>query len=376
MSSIFELKEQIVTLYAGKSKIIDKILKLILGLFVFAYINNNAGFMKVAASPLVTVGLAVVCAFLPLLCMVLVAAALLLAHLFSLSIGLMAVAAASILLMFVCYFRFTPKQALILLLTPVLFWLKIPYVMPIAYGLIGAPISMVPIACGTVLYYIVDYAKDNASTLTGGKLSGILDVITTCAKQIYQNKGMWVTVAAFAICICLVYTIKRQAIENSWKIAIISGAIVNIVVSLIGNTALHVKSPIAMLILGNAVAVIVCMILELFVFSVDYSRAENIEFEDDEYFYYVKAVPKISVARGQKTVKKIQGHYENAEQTSGRRKAATEAQGDETMVIDSNQVEAQVARQQASKRRATTANGHARANQELLKQSLKDELHL
>lgn len=373
MSNIFEIKEQIVALYASKSKLIDILLKLVLGLFVFAYINTNAGFMKAAASPAVTVGLSVVCAFLPLLCMVFAAMALLLAHLFSLSMGLMAVAAASILMMFVFYFRFTPKQAIVLLLTPVLFWLNIPFVMPIAYGLIGAPISLIPIACGTILYYIIDFAKDNADTLSGAKLSGILDAITSTAKQIYQNKSMWIMIIAFAICICIVYTIKRLAIEQAWKTAIIAGAVANIVIVLIGNTVMHIKSPFVMIFLGNVVAVAVCMVLELFVFSVDYSRTKQIEFEDDEYFYYVKAIPKISVAKQEKTVKKIQGH---ADEMQARRRKAAQLQSDETMVIDSDHIEAEVVKQQASKRKQATANAHARTNRELLEKSLKDELDL
>ena len=37
----------------------------------------------------------------------------------------------------------------------------------------------------------------------------------------------------------------------------------------------------------------------------DYSRTENVQFEDDEYYYYVKAVPKIGVAVPEKQVMHI-----------------------------------------------------------------------
>ena len=52
-------------------------------------------------------------------------------------------------------------------------------------------------------------------------------------------------------------------------------------------------------------AIIVSMIVKLFVFSVVYTRTEYLQFEDDEYYYYVKAVPKVSVAIPEKTVKRI-----------------------------------------------------------------------
>ena len=45
-------------------------------------------------------------------------------------------------------------------------------------------------------------------------------------------------------------------------------------------------------------------------FSVDYSRTENVQFEDDEYYYYVKAVPKVGVQMPEKQVKHITEHQE------------------------------------------------------------------
>ena len=44
-------------------------------------------------------------------------------------------------------------------------------------------------------------------------------------------------------------------------------------------------------------------IIQFFVFSVDYSRTEHTQFEDDEYYYYVKAVPKKMIAKEEKVVK-------------------------------------------------------------------------
>ena len=37
----------------------------------------------------------------------------------------------------------------------------------------------------------------------------------------------------------------------------------------------------------------------------DYTGVRKLQFEDDEYFYYVKAVPKLKVAVVDKTVTKI-----------------------------------------------------------------------
>ena len=50
--------------------------------------------------------------------------------------------------------------------------------------------------------------------------------------------------------------------------------------------------------------------LELFLFSVDYARSERLQFEDDEYYYYVKAIPKVAMTTPEKTVKKINERQE------------------------------------------------------------------
>ena len=57
-------------------------------------------------------------------------------------------------------------------------------------------------------------------------------------------------------------------------------------------------------------AIVVGLILELFFFTVDYARSESLQFEDDEYYYYVKAIPKVSVSTPEKTVKRINERQE------------------------------------------------------------------
>ena len=58
-------------------------------------------------------------------------------------------------------------------------------------------------------------------------------------------------------------------------------------------------------IVGMVVSFGLCKVLEFFAFNVDYTRTEYVQFEDDEYYYYVKAIPKNSVTKSKKTVKKI-----------------------------------------------------------------------
>ncbi|MDD3362390.1 MAG: hypothetical protein PHW34_12025 [Hespellia sp.] len=312
MSTILVWKEQLQTLYAKYATYVDKALKIILGLAVFGIINSNLGYMKLAASPLVTIGLSVVCAFLPLIFMVVFASLLVLAHLYSISLAVMGVAAAIFIVMYIFYFRFTPKKAWLVLLTPIAFALKVPYLIPIALGLMATPVSIVPIACGTVTYYMLHYVHTSSAALKGGGADGLITSLTSFAKQAMMNKEMWVMIIAFAFCLCLVYLIRTKSADHSWKIAIVTGAISNIVVIAIASMVLNVKISYGGVIFGSIVAVGLGFVLEILFFAVDYTRTERMQFEDDEYYYYVKAVPKLAVSAPKKQVSRINEHKDTA----------------------------------------------------------------
>jgi len=74
---------------------------------------------------------------------------------------------------------------------------------------------------------------------------------------------------------------------------------------LLGDLMYDINVSVLGVLFGTLVSLGVCVVLQFFVFSVDYTRTEKVQFEDDEYYYYVKAVPKMTVAAPEKTVKRI-----------------------------------------------------------------------
>lgn len=305
-------KEYILRFYTKYSRYVDKVFQFVLALMTFVFINNNVGFMKSASNPVVTLGLTMICTFLPAACMVIIAAILTLIQFYALSTGVAAITAVIFILMFILYFRFAPSKTIVLLLVPVAFMLRIPVLIPITYGLIGSPICIIPITMGTIIYFMISYVKAYVTTIGVTGKSDMIGQMGTFARQLLSNKELWITVITFIICILVVYNIRRLSVDNSWKIAIVTGAIVNITVMSLGNIVMEIQIPYLTVILGSVISVVLSLILEFFVFSVDYSRTEHLQFEDDEYYYYVKAVPKVSMAVPEKTVKRINERQETA----------------------------------------------------------------
>ena len=170
MDNIYVIRGRIEELYGKHSKLFDKAFQFILAMITFSMINQNTGFMKSLSSPVISLALAVVATFLPPMVIVVIAAVLVLAHTLAASIGIFAVSAMIFLIMYIFYIRLAPKMAFVVLLTPIAFVLKIPFLVPVACALIYTPVSLVPISCGTVVFYMVEYLKKTSSRATVVKL--------------------------------------------------------------------------------------------------------------------------------------------------------------------------------------------------------------
>ena len=172
-------------------------------------------------------------------------------------------------------------------------------------GLLGTPASAISVGCGVMVSYLISYFAESATALSGMAAEELTTKFRFVIDGFIDNKQMVLTIAAFAVTIILVYTIKRLSIDHAWTIAIIAGAIADVVVLLIGDMVFDTNVSIVGIIFGSIFSALIVKVVEFFAFHVDYSRVEKVQFEDDEYYYYVKAVPKITVAMPSKTVKKI-----------------------------------------------------------------------
>ncbi|WP_044913822.1 MULTISPECIES: hypothetical protein [unclassified Butyrivibrio] len=307
MTSLLELREYIKNFYTKYELYITYLWKFLLSLIAFTMIGNKIGYQTNLTKLPILLMAALLCSIMPSNFMVLVSAGFILAHLYKLSIQCAVVGLIMFLLMFLLYFRFSPKDTLAVMLTPMCFYLSIPYVMPIALGLLGSPASIISMAFGVIVAFFVNYISDNATTLTGAEIEDSATQFQSIISELMNNKRMWVFVAAFAITVAVVYLIRRMAVDHAWTIAIIAGALTDIICLLVGDMMYTTQLSFIGVIVQSIIAILLLMILQFFAFNLDYTRIEKVQFEDDEYYYYVKAVPKVTVSTPAPKVKKISG---------------------------------------------------------------------
>lgn len=315
MTTLLEMKQHLKIFYSRYDIYLIPALKFILAFSAFVMINGQIGFMEKVSSPAISLLLALLCALLPVNLTAVFGGLLIGAHAFALSLETFAVTAGMMFIMYAVYFRVDPKHGYVLVLTPIAFFLKIPYVMPLVLGLTGGPVCAVPLACGTICYYLMYYMKNNEKMLSSSEAEQMSVRLMYLVENVLNNKNMILTILVFAVTLAVVYAIRRMRIDYSWYVAICTGALLNVVLYLIGGLVMGVSVSIGSVVLGTMVGVLVALIVEFFVLSVDYSRTEYTQFEDDEYYYYVKAVPKMSVAVSEKKVKKI-----NSRNRSGKKR--------------------------------------------------------
>lgn len=305
MTGLLILKDKLKKFYGKNDMIILPAARFLLALVTLCFINGNIGYMKPLKSIFVAVIISLICSVLPSGAIVLFTSLVMVAHLFSLSMELAVVTLILFLIMYLLYFRFTSKSAVWVVLTLVCFVLKIPYVVPVAAGLLSSAFSIIPVIFGTIIYYIMEFAKDYAKVVSATEEAGdMFDNFKTVLAGL-MNKEIILIALSFALTIAIVYVIRRLSIDYAWIYAIIAGSLTDFVMLLVGNVIFSTSISFFGILIGLFLSVLVGYILNVVFFGVDYTRTERVQYEDDNYYYYVKAVPKYSVSVADVRVKKI-----------------------------------------------------------------------
>ena len=132
-----------------------------------------------------------------------------------------------------------------------------------------------------------------------------LQVYTYVIDSLKSNKEMILTIAIFAIVMLITYIIRTRKIDHAFDIAIAAGVVVNILVFLIGDLRLDIQDKILTLVIGSLISGVLVYIIQFFRLTLDYTAVEYVQFQDDDYYYYVKAVPKMKITVPQKNITKI-----------------------------------------------------------------------
>ena len=332
MTTLLEIKEKLIRFYGKNEIYLLPVIKFVFALFTFLMINNSIGYMKFISRTPVALILALVCSVIPVNGMIVLAALVSLLDFYALSLEVCLVGLLLFAVIYFIYFRFAPKSGFNAILTPICFKLHIPYIVPVGTGLLSEAYSVISVACGTVLYFFIRGVGENANALGSAaeESDSSASKIVIALNQLVGNKEMYLVLVIFVIAALMVYLIRRLDIEHAWTIALMSG----ILFEMIGLTAdyllLGISGRTVGVIAGSIVSGVIAFLIEFLFFNLDYSRTEKLQFEDDEYYYFVKAIPKSLVTEKDKQIKRFNGNGER--ERLNKKKFAEEMEIDENLL--------------------------------------------
>lgn len=271
-------------------------------------INNTMGYAKPLTKTAVVLILGLVATILPSQFMMLGLMLVVSLHAVAGSIEAGGIVFGLLLITYLLFVRLYPKESLFIIGILIAYKFKIPYIIPLFVGLFSSLAAIVSIGVGTIIWYcapqIIMIMQAQAS-----ELSDVVEIINTnlmvLQEMLQTNSTMLASITIFSAVSLTVYLIKRQAIDYAEYMAILVGAVMNMVGFLFAIILLKVEVGILSLIIATIASGLIATVAQFFAKVADYSRAETVEFEDAENYYYVKVVPKIIVNKPKKQIKHI-----------------------------------------------------------------------
>ncbi len=303
MNAFIRLRDDIRRFILAREMLFLKIWSALIAFIGVTCINLNVGYNKTIRKPWIAIIIAVMCAFFPIQGVSLVLIAVLLIHLLALGPQVALVALGLIVVGYIVCAYFRSKNTYNMVAVPICYSFHSPYVMALGTGLMSNINELASVICGTVTAYFLHIIKDNAQAILDE--TSEVSVFSLMQEQMLTNKMFYFFLAAMVAMFLVVYLLRQSSINMSWIIADVVGVAVEFIIMLAGLLLTSTKGQIPSLLLGNLIVLIVGFILNYFILDLDYSRIEKVQFEDDDYYYYVTAVPKIRIVEEDKEVKKI-----------------------------------------------------------------------
>lgn len=292
MKEILKFRQSVKEFCSKYDMIITPVVRFILYLIMYMTLNSMTGYSTAFGSTKVAVLMAVISAVTSDGIGLGLGALLLTGQLFSANVEIGVVFLLLFLVLYCAYIRFFPKTIWIVLFAPVFFLVKLQFLLPILAGMLVGPAAMFSVGIGCIIYYFMIAAGDYVDALASAGGTEIAASYKFIFEALKGNKELVLTVAVFAVIVLIVAIIYKLSFDYSWYVAIAIGGVFEIILFLVGNVTTGADMSLTSVVIGSLVSVIVAAVVQFWKTVVDYSKVEKTQFEDDEYYYYVKAVPK------------------------------------------------------------------------------------
>ena len=300
------IRAKVTEIYQKYDFIVNAALKFVLMFLSLKKAAGVIGYNTTLSGTGAVIAFSAVSAFLPSSLMVLIAAMYVFLQILTASVLIAVTVILVFLILYLFFLRFTPKEGIAVIATPYLCSVGLPYAVPLFLGLFGSVLSVVPAACGVVAYFMIKAVKNNIITIDQLKAlkDQALTIYIDILDDLLNNPPMYVLMFVFAVTIIAVVLVRMMKMDFSFEISILVGTGVMMLALLIGSLMAETELKVASMVFGSLLCAGAAMLCMWFYRTLDYAGAERVQFEDERYYYYVTAVPKITAASPRRTIRK------------------------------------------------------------------------
>ena len=176
MNNLLEIRDRIISVYTQYENFFVPAFRFLVSYLSLLYISSRIGYQEVLTGALPSLLIALICTLVPASAAAVILGLVMIIQLFSLALEAGLVALILFLVLCLLYFRFSPKDAMLIVMSPVCHAIGIPYVLPIAGGLVYGPVSAVASAIGVIMVSFMNFVHDNETTI--GTTGGDEDAVT------------------------------------------------------------------------------------------------------------------------------------------------------------------------------------------------------
>ena len=305
LKDILKIRESIIILYRKNEKWLIPILKFLIGMYAFSFVNK-IGYMEALNNPAFMVVMGVLSIFLPLVWIAFFMILMVITHLLAASIEVAVIVGIFLICFQIFYIRVFPKESLLIFAMVVGYYFNLPYLVVLLGGLYIGLSAIPAVAIGTLIWHCIPMIKElctgGGSDLTNIAIDDLLEIPAVFANiyarimSFVANEQAWlISAIIFAMIIVLIYIITSVEIDYANYVAIGVGAFINILGFILAIILVKLEIGIIGLIFFTIISAAIAAVVQFFSRVLDYSSAERIQFEDEEYYYYVRAIPKVPI---------------------------------------------------------------------------------
>ncbi len=313
MSSLLTIRDTIRDFLRKFDEITTPIFRFILAYIMFSSINSAYGYSDLFERGIVVFLLSVISALVSTSIVIFLGGVVIVINAFAVATEVGICALFIFLLMYCTYMRVFPNTGWILALAPILYMWNMPYAIPIIVVIFAGASGIVPAAFGVIIYQFGLYAHEIKNVLASATEEDTFLAYTYLIDTVLKDKTMLLDIIVYAVVILVTFVIYKLPVDYIWYIAIGVGGVLNIIAFMCCGMMLDVEIETGSVIFGTIIGVLVALVVQLCKSMVDYSRKETVQFEDDDYYYYVKAIPKYNVSAKKKNVVKMNDQVEEVE---------------------------------------------------------------